>query len=338
MASKPEYQWIPKQGIALDALGRMQVHFHKPLEPMGEAWFMSEQRRMFHELMEQPIEQVPVKVLSKALTEISSGICCFGHRDEWDQWFKYLLPYSIARCHEFVSYETLLIQDIATAFMSVYWEGISEDYPEFRKDVISSLSVGLMVSNLWIDYQDELTGSSYPKFNFQIWRNKNGTLRMDWNAREANCILSSMMFFCLKYLEPTEISTWIRSCISIYDPYWKGALSVWLLGACDLLCKSIIAPSDVEKAIPQVIWQGSRMLGSSAGSVDAKYPPMEEYNDNIYFLPQVNIMALREEVNRLMTPELILDWAGLFSRDPFLWESTYNVPESLLTKVPLPVT
>ncbi|MBW4580572.1 MAG: hypothetical protein KME42_13495 [Tildeniella nuda ZEHNDER 1965/U140] len=340
MASKPEYRWIPKQEIALDSLGRMQAHFHKPLEPMGEAWFMSEKRRMFHELMEQPIEQVPVKILSKALTEISSGTCCFGHRDEWDQWFKYLLPYSIARCHELVSYdETLLIQDIAAAFMCIYWKGIPEEYPEFREDVICSLSVSLMVSDLWIDYQDELTKSSYPKFNFQIWRNKNDTLRMDWNARKANCNLSSMMFFCLKYLEPKEIYTWIHSCISIYDPYWRGALSVWLLGASDLLCKSIIVPSDVDRAIPQVIWQGSRMLGSIAGSVDAKYPPMEEHNDNIYFLPQEKTVALREEVNRLITPELILDWAELFSHDPFLLESTYSVPESLLEKVPLlPVT
>ncbi len=106
MPSHSEYQWIPKQRIDLDAIGRMQAYFRKPLEPMGEAWFMSEQRRIFYELMEQPIEAVPIKVLSKVTREISSGTCCFGHRDEWDEWFKHLLPYLILRGYEMVGYLT----------------------------------------------------------------------------------------------------------------------------------------------------------------------------------------------------------------------------------------
>jgi hypothetical protein len=316
----------------------MQAYFHQPLEPMGEAWFMGEQRRMFHELIQQPIEEVSIKVLSKALTEISSGICCFGHRDEWTQWFKYLLPYSIARSHELASYQTLLLQDIATAFMSIYWEGIPEEYPEFRNDVINSLSVGLMVADLWIDHQDEFASNSYPKFHFQKWRNKHGVLRMDWNAEQANSNLSSMMFFCLKYLTPSDIPTWLHSCIMIHDPYWRGALLVWLLGVYDLLSKPIIVPSDVEKTIPKVVWHCSHSLGSVAGSIDAKYPPMEEYNDNKDFLPFENIKTFREVVRCWVTDELILDWTEVFSCDPFLEESTYNVPERLFEKIQLSAT
>jgi hypothetical protein len=333
MSSKSEYRWIPRKGIALDAIGRMQAHFHQPSEPMGEAWFMSEQRRMFHELIEQPIEEVSIKVLSKALTEISSGICCFGRRDEWIQWFKYLLPYSIARSHELANYRTLLLQDVATAFMSVYWEGIPEEYPEFRNDVINSLSVGLTVANLWTDRQDELAKNSYPEFHFQLWRSKRGILSMDWNAEEANSDLSSMMFFCLKYLMPSDMSTWLHSCIIIHDPYWRGALLVWLLGVYDLLFKPAIVPSDVEKTIPKLVWHGSNILGSVAGSIDAKYPPMKGYNDNKDFLPCKNITAFREEVHCWITNELISDWSEAFSHDPFLLEITYNVPERLLAKM-----
>ncbi len=63
------------------------------------------------------------------------------------------------------------------------------------------------------------------------------------------------------------------------------------------------------------------------------YPPMEEYNDNKDFLPCENVRKFREEVSRLMTDQLILEWAELFSNNPFLLESTYSVPERLFAKI-----
>ncbi|MBD2092968.1 hypothetical protein H6F67_24275 [Microcoleus sp. FACHB-1515] len=332
MSKQSEYRWMPKRGVDLEAVSRMRAHFRKPLEPMGEAWFMGEQRRMFHELMEQPIEEVSVKILSKALTEISSGIFCFGHRDEWDGWFKYLLPDLIVRSHEMADYSALLLQDVVRAFINVYWKGIPQEYAEFREDVINSLSMCLMSADLWFSYEDEKTKDFYSKFKFQIWTNKRGIRKMNWDAGRADCNLSAMMFFCLKYLKPQEISSWLHSCISIRDPYWRGALMVWLLGIYDLLHEFVITPSQIEEAIP-AIWQKSRGLGSGAGSLEASYVLIEKYNDNKEFLPSENIRMFREAVDRWITKELILDWKKLFSLDSFLLESTYNVPECLLAKI-----
>lgn len=332
MSNEVKYRWIPKEGINLDAINRMKSHFQKPLEPMGEAWFMSEQRLMYFELMEQLHEEIPIRFLSKVLTEISTGTSCFGHRNEWDEWFKYLLPYSILRSHEKVSNE-LLIQDIVTAFMSVYWTGIPDEYPEFRDDVINSLSVGLMVNNLWTDFYDETTKKEYSKFAFEAYVAKSGRLCIDWNVGNANSNLSAAMFFCLKYLKPNEIFSWLHSCIQIYDPYWKGALTVWLLGIYDLLHEPIIVPSHIEWTMPKLAWSWSHVLGSDVGSIDAKYPPMNEFNDNKDFLPSENIRAFREAINRYITEELIVEWADLFSRDPFLAEGTYSVLDSLVEKL-----
>jgi len=68
----------------------MRAHFGKPTQPMGEAWFMSSKRKVYAELQEVPVEKIPQELLRECLFEIASGIKCFGHRDEWDEWFKYL--------------------------------------------------------------------------------------------------------------------------------------------------------------------------------------------------------------------------------------------------------
>jgi len=333
MSSKLEYQWIPRKEIDLYSVERMKSHFQKPSEPMGESWFMSEERRMYYELMEYPVEEISIKLLSKILTEISLGISCFGHRTEWDEWFKYLLPYLILRSHEEIGYKEFLIQDVVTAFMSVYWIEIFDEYVGFRDDVINSLSISLMINDLWTDFYDENAEKWYPKFTFQADVARNGKLCMNWGVGNANNNLSAIMFFCLKYLKPNEIFSWLHSCIQICDPFWKGNLMIWLLGIYDLLHEPIIVPSQIEVTMPKLTWSWSHVLGSDTGSIDVKYPPMDGYNDNKDFLPSKNVRAFREAISQYITGELIVEWADLFSRDPFLAEGTYSIPERLLEKL-----
>ncbi len=218
--------------------------------------------------------------------------------------------------------------------MSVYWNGISEEYKGFRADVINSLSLCLVNDNLWFDYFDEKTKTVYPRANFlDTYKDGKDQLRLDWNSGKSNESLSALMVFCLKYLNPEEISSWIKSLFSIGDIYWKGALMVWLLGAYDILKQPIIVPSMIEKANPLLDWENFHTLGSSYGSVNAKYPPAEEFNDNKDFIPTENAKCFLEEINKYLTDDLILEWAESFGQDKFVAESTYNVPELLMEKL-----
>lgn len=335
MADKSLYQWIPKNGISLEAIERMRTHFPKPNYLVGEAWFISKKRRLYSEInTKNSFNKIQPIDLSAILFEISSGTKSFGHREEWDEWFKYLLPDLIIRTQEFKYFNFMLVPDIVTAFMSIYWKGIVEEYEGFRNDIISSLSLCLMNDNLWFDYKNENTQSTNLRPNFlDSYLDGRDELKLGWNCGASDGNLSAMMFFCLKYLKPEEIVSWVKSLFSIQDIYWKGALSVWLLGAYDLLQESIVIPSMIEKAIPDITWDYSSVLGSRYGSIDAEHSSHEDFNDNKDFLLAENTKIFLEEVRKQMSPELLIKWAEQFSQDQLASESTYNVPELLLEKI-----
>ena len=335
MNNAKEYKWIPNNGVSHDAVERMKNHFLKPKQLMGEAWFIGKERRLYHELIDKPFAEIESSDLStEILFEIASGTKCFGHREEWDEWFKYLLPQLILRSSEFYFFNELLAQSIISAFMNVYWNYIPEEYPGFRNDVIDSLSLCLMNEELWFDYVDEKTKTIHPRAKFlDTYKDGGDKLRLDWNSGTSNESLSALMFFCLKYLNLREISSWVKSLFSISDLYWKGALMVWILGAYDILKQPIISPLMIEKSNPELEWENSHTLGSRYGSTDAKHPPHEDYNDNKNFIPTENAKCFIKEINRYLTDELILEWAESFAEDTFVAESTYNVPELLMDKL-----
>ena len=190
-----------------------------------------------------------------------------------------------------------------------------------------------MNEDLWSDYFDEKTQTTKARAIFlDTYKDGNDNLRLNWNSGKANRSISALMFFCLKYLNSEEITSWVNSLFSITDIYWRGALMVWLLGAYDILEESIVVPSMIEKANPEIKWENSHVLGSRYGSIDAKHPPHEDFNDNKDFLAAGNTKTFLNEVRSQMTDELIVDWAESFSEDKFIAESTYNVPELLLEK------
>ena len=80
------FNWEPGEGVSADRLDRMRLHKRKPLKPMGEAWFMGKERRVFTEL-ENNISDLPVNLLHQILNEIGAGVASFGLRDEWGEWF-----------------------------------------------------------------------------------------------------------------------------------------------------------------------------------------------------------------------------------------------------------
>jgi hypothetical protein len=91
--------WIPGDGIDTAALARMRSHFPKPKEPMGEAWFMCDDRRMYTELLGD-LDALDARTLKEPLAEIAGGTGSFGPHREWQVWFHHLLGATLPRCHE----------------------------------------------------------------------------------------------------------------------------------------------------------------------------------------------------------------------------------------------
>ncbi len=153
---------------------------------MGEAWFMSEERRYFPELADrETVLNLDAVDLTEIIGEISSGTSCFGRLDEWDDWFKFLLPDLIVRSIEDQYFNTYIIQPVVTTFMAIYWDGITEEYPGYREDVLATLFQALMDEALW-----DMNGRPIFLVDYE---NGAGDPVLGWNQGEADGNVSAMM-------------------------------------------------------------------------------------------------------------------------------------------------
>src|SRR5215813_332139 len=298
------YQWIPGCGPSATSLERMRERIKKPDEPMGEAWFMSRERRLHSEMMEQDPLTLPVSYFGMVLEEIASGTKCFGHLEEWDQWFQFLLPSLIER-----SQESWVLEDTLATFFNVFDNGITEIYDGFRDDVINSLSLCLMKSELWFDWVDEVTKmkTRRPEFLFDF-----GVTR-GWNFRITRAEVSISLFFCLRYLRPEEIDGWVKSLAAINDPFWQAHLLVWLVGFNDFI------------NLPSTTWQ---KLKKAAPNISRGYAdPIEPASDKLDFLPEVNVQAFLDKVRREINSETLFRWIDSFSHRFILKETLCDNPD-----------
>ena len=293
---------------------------------MGEAWFMSKERVMYTEL-EHPnaIREMDPVDLSMLLFEIASGTKCFGHLDEWDDWFRYLLPDLIERSVETVYFDTTVFQSVVTAFMSIYWNGIDEHYGGFRNDVLSSLSVAMMDERFWS------LGETPPRPVFlDLAEDGVGRIKLFWDCEHSDPSVSAGLFFGLKYLKPDELADWIESVVSIEHELWQGNLMVWFLGAFDYLKSGSVAPGDIESGRPELEWDASHLLGTYEEANRARY---EGFNFNEDFLPKENIKIFFDRVTSYYSETKILELAVSFTNNEHLKTSTFNIPERLQTKL-----
>lgn len=150
IAANTPFIWTPGVGPSQAAIDRIRSNVQMPKEPMGEAWFMGGERRMYTELLSpNAIAEMDITDLSMFLYEIGSGTHSFGHLREWDEWFAYLLPDLIERSVETVYFDKTIFQEVVTAFMAIFWNGIVPHYPQFREDVFASLSQTMMDKRFW---------------------------------------------------------------------------------------------------------------------------------------------------------------------------------------------
>jgi hypothetical protein len=132
---RDRFEWIPGRGPDAAALARLCSAFPRPTPPMGEAWFMGAERKIFDHLLDQDAERVPLPQLEQALVEIASGPINMMWLQEWHDWFHYLLGRLIPRSQEKDIYD-YLVENLVTAFLSLYPRGIvGEPYAGFRSDM-----------------------------------------------------------------------------------------------------------------------------------------------------------------------------------------------------------
>jgi hypothetical protein len=304
------YKWIPGQGPSLDAIERMRAHFPKLSEPMGESWFMSETRFLWTDLMEKPLADFPSDRWHEVLWDIASGTSSFGHLEEWDSWFRFLLPALIQRSDE----DYRLFENIITAFCNIFDQGIPEEYEGFRRDVFQTLPLRLMKSDYWTDWVDENSKQPIQRAIFL----SNPRVLHEWNCRAAHGECSAVMFFCLRYLQPEELPGWVESITSIQDVYWRGHLLVWLVGFMELVSKPPITFRKFEKTVPQLEWDNSFLA--------------RMWEDGNEFLSPQNIEGFHREIRARIPPEVLLHWVDDFAAQPKLADHLFDIPDLYFDK------
>jgi len=303
--------WIPGLGPDPDALVRLEMAFPKPKTPMGEAWFMGETRRMFHELLGDR-KDVPPDILVDALEELISGPTCFGPFDEWQEWFHYLLPNLILGSHAGPVW-TSGLELLATAMFAhhPHSEG-PEPYAGFRRDVLLTLGRVVMSPECWPSGQvdvDRCLGKSYlPGVQRWLW---------DQPAETLSC----SMFLHVKYLEPETLPGWLASAFAIESPHWRAQLLAWCVGAHPFLLGVLNQPGEEpDDAWPGTGWWSSHWL---KGNYTGDHSGNE--GDAVFLPPQqrdVAFNALRD-----IASGLPLDaWTRGFAVDPVLASEIGDVP------------
>ncbi len=304
------YAWVPGQWPAEKPISRMWEHFPKPAAPMGEAWFMGE-RKIRTQLMTSSPEAVPTDDLHECLWDIASGTSSFGHLEEWERWFRYLLPTLILRGHERWAFD-VLFEHVATAFIQVFWTDLREEYPGFREDVLRAVTQHIMRSEFWLP-NPKAVGEPVMRIPaFLINEDQGEEVLYGWSLQEAPGSFSAAMCLCLKYLPRDEIGPWVKSLLAIRHPYWRVALLVWLQGARDLLREEIPRPGTMNRARPRIGWSMSHVVQPDEDST----PPT--FNDPRHFLKRENTSAFLAEVRRRITPAVLQKWEEEFWLEPVL--------------------
>lgn len=309
------FVWMPGNGVDDLALERLRKHFKRPVKPMGEAWFMGAERRMFTEL-QGDINHLSANQLQDPLAEIASGISCFGAREEWQSWYHYLLVELLPRSHEqHISY---LLESLITGFMAVYPNGIHHaPYKEFSNDVLNTLGKCMMDKQCWHGadvYTDIAIG--------KVLHASNNNPAQVWCWWDASGDFSSAMFFCLKYLPESLIEDWLRSVLAIASAHWRAQLIVWLVGSYDILHNVIQWPSQLYNARPEVSWEWSHCLRPDlAVSNESVAKPMAA------LIPEGTRLKAANLFSTYFSSALYLEWLMSIAEFPYLETELAEIPD-----------
>ncbi|PRC92747.1 hypothetical protein [Solimicrobium silvestre] len=292
------FKWTPGVGVNQDSLKRMLSSVKKPKEPMGESWFMGDEREMHDALINKPLGSMSVFEIERPLEDIASGTSSFGPMAEWENWFEYLLPNLIPVAANLN--DTSLHELLITALMTQHPEGISaRPYPGYREDVLQTLGQVLMSKSKWkgneIALERMLIQKPYDMCKGWGWWNASGDL-------------SSTLFLCLKYLETSEIHEWTTSILEIDDPHWRAQILIWLVGSADILKDELKQPFDLHEHVPSIGWNWSWCLkGNFTGIYDGSIPLKP-------FISNMNSSAFKSVIREILIDDKLGKWIDSISR------------------------
>lgn len=308
--STPNHRWIPGEGIDTDALARLRAHFRRPKEAMGEAWFMSEERRMFDELL-PGVANLSITELRPPLEEIISGTSSFGPQPEWTKWYHYLLAELLPRGHE-SDYESLF-EYLASGFFVTYPGQIAEPYPGYRDDVFATMGRYLMGAERWSESQ-RLAG----EILLRPGAHQDGRWAWTLLSRE----FSAAAFFCAKYLLPEEIGPWMKSMLTIDSAHWNAQVMQWLYGAHGMLIGDVVSPVGWKSSSwPNVTWAWHHVL---RGDYETSY--LERNKAGRPFLPAENRAAILRAVAETVTIERYFSWLDAMKNHAELQDELLGIP------------
>jgi hypothetical protein len=309
--SLKQFVWAPGAGYDRGALERLRSKFPRPREPMGEAWFMGDERKMYPELAGD-LQKLSSYELQQPLTEIASGTSSFGRMNEWTDWYHYLLGQLIPRSHE--EFVDCLLEYLVTGFMALYPTGNEDEpYEGFKADALHTLGRCIMDESCWSGSEIQL--------GTMLHRSNNNPNRV-WCWWDASGDFTSSMFFCLKYLPENLIGAWFDSVLAIPSPHWRAQVLVWMLGASDILTGEKRWPSEfVIGQTPSVGWAWSHCL--SAELLDEG---RSRQDPHARFISETASAQVLERVRLYFTPDRYLDWLTSFDQAPYVRDELANLP------------
>ncbi len=308
-----QFLWKPGSGVDPAALERLRTHFRRPSEPMGEAWFMGDVRKMYPELLGD-LGEVSTYDLMKPLIEIASGTGSFGPTREWNTWYHYLLGALLPRGHE--AHVSYLLESLLTGFMATYPNGVyCEPYKGFNEDALLTLGRSIMDSECW-NGSDIAIG--------KVLRRSNNNPNQVWVWWNASGDLSASLFFCMKYLPDVAVEPWLRSVLDIPSPHWRAQVMVWFVGAHELFKGAVQWPSEFAvQAHPDIGWEWSHCLRPELATTDDSGAPPA----TAFIAAGARATALRV-MRSYFTEDMFLEWLDGISSVPYLAAELVEIPST----------
>ncbi len=273
------------------ALDRMKQHFPEPAEPMPSAWFMGE-INFWTSLMGADPAEFEVSELGHTIRETVSGIRCFPEVQfvpVWEQWMLYLLPYALAN-QEYAGWFITLSEEVIGALLNRYPNGIVEEYPGFRDDIMHAICARAIPHKLGRD-NPQPNGENFLIVN-DIW---------DYSlyfSLEPNESLSLSILFCLKYLGIDEIEDWAASIFTIDSVQFHLDLIIWWRAFNKFLQRAQDWPQDGK----------INALLKETGLTSLFFLPT--YTSFEEFIPAENLAAFKNCFTQQLTHDIFQRWAA----------------------------